>query len=229
MIIPIRLKLSNAYLIAGDRPVLVDTGSPGETNKIAQALAQAGVALPDLALIVHTHGHGDHAGSTRELQQRSGAPVAIHPADGELLRLGHKAPLTPTRFTGRVMRPLVNMPFAGVEADLWLEDGQSLAAYGVPGRVIHTPGHTAGSISLLLDNGQAIIGDLLMGGMMGGAFRPTRPGYHYFANDLTQVQQSIHHLLSYNPTRLYVGHGGPLPPDAVRQFMTIQSPVLSYG
>ncbi|MCA9993934.1 MAG: MBL fold metallo-hydrolase, partial [Anaerolineales bacterium] len=170
-----------------------------------------------------------HAGSTRELQQRSGAPVAIHPADGELLRLGHKAPLTPTRFTGRVMRPLVNMPFAGVEADLWLEDGQLLAAYGVPGRVIHTPGHTAGSISLLLDDGQAIIGDVLMGGMMGGAFRPTRPGYHYFADDLAQVRQSINRLLGCDPTRLYVGHGGPLQPDAVRQFMAIKSPVLSYG
>lgn len=229
MIVPIRLKLSNAYLILADRPVLVDTGSPGEANKIAQALARAGVALPDLALIVQTHGHGDHAGSTRELQQRSGAPVAIHPADGELLRLGHKAPLTPTRFTGRVMRPLVNMPFAGVEADLWLADGQSLAAYGVPGRVIHTPGHTAGSISLLLDDGEAIIGDVLMGGMMGGAFRPTRPGYHYFADNLAQVRQSIAHLLGYDPTRLYVGHGGPLQPEAVRQFMTVKSPVLSYG
>jgi hydroxyacylglutathione hydrolase len=62
MIVPIRLSISNAFLVRGERPVLIDTGCPGDTDTLLRALAKEGVAVRDLSLILHTHGHRDHAG-----------------------------------------------------------------------------------------------------------------------------------------------------------------------
>jgi glyoxylase-like metal-dependent hydrolase (beta-lactamase superfamily II) len=93
MIIPINLFFSNAYLVNGDRPILVDTGSPGEIRALQSALSRHGVGLSGLALILHTHGHSDHAGNSAELRRLSGAPVAVHHADAVMLRQGHGGPL----------------------------------------------------------------------------------------------------------------------------------------
>ena len=60
----IRLSISTAYLIRHERPVLVDTGAPGDLPRLTAALAAAGVAPADLALVIHTHGHADHVGSS---------------------------------------------------------------------------------------------------------------------------------------------------------------------
>jgi glyoxylase-like metal-dependent hydrolase (beta-lactamase superfamily II) len=212
----IRLKLSNAYLIQGERAILVDSGSPGETQAIGRALARAGVDVSAISLLLHTHGHSDHAGSTAELRRLSGAPAAIHAADAAVLRSGRNGPLPPTRLEARMIRPLVDKPFPGVEPDMVFEEELDLAPYGVHGRVVMTPGHTAGSVSVLLAGGEAIVGDVLMGGLMGGTFQSGKPNLHYFAEDPRQVRRSLDFLLAQPAHTLYVGHGGPLPAEAVR-------------
>jgi glyoxylase-like metal-dependent hydrolase (beta-lactamase superfamily II) len=63
-----------------------------------------------------------------------------------------------------------------------------------------------------------IIGDLLMGGMLGGAFFPGRPGYHYFIEDLTVLHRSIERVLDRPVQRYWVGHGGPLQAKDVRNW-----------
>jgi hypothetical protein len=62
-IVPLRLSISNAYLLLGDRPVLVDTGRPGVEQRLLDSLDQHGIAPAGLALVVLTHGHTDHAGA----------------------------------------------------------------------------------------------------------------------------------------------------------------------
>ncbi len=130
----IHLRLSNAYLIQGERAILVDSGSPGEGRAIQKALAQAGVDASDLSLLLHTHGHSDHAGSTAELRRLSGAPAAIHAANVALLRRGRNGPLPPTRLEARMIRPLVDKPFPAVEPDIVFDQELDLAPYGVDGR-----------------------------------------------------------------------------------------------
>jgi len=97
---PLRLRSSNAYLVVGTRPILVDTGSPGNAARIVAACAGAGVRIRDRALILHTHVHSDHFGSTAVLAAEAGCPVAYHPGvDGILgvttgrLFVGHGGPL----------------------------------------------------------------------------------------------------------------------------------------
>ncbi|HLJ92157.1 MAG TPA: MBL fold metallo-hydrolase [Gemmataceae bacterium] len=217
MIVPIRLSISNAFLIKGARPVLIDTGCPGDHATLVQALAKEGVAIRDLALILHTHGHRDHAGGTHQLKQQTAAPAAIHPADADMLRKGAHRPLIATNLTGRLIRPFVDKPFPAMEPDVLLEDGTDLSPYGIVGRIITTPGHTLGSVSVLFENGEVVAGDVLVGGYLGGLFAAHVPGYPYFAEDMGMLRASIAKLLGYSPAKLYTGHGGPLQAEAIHK------------
>ena len=82
-------------------------------------------------------------------------------------------------------------------------------------RVVPTPGHSAGSVTILTA-AEAIVGDLLMGGYAGGKHWPHVPTLHYFAEDLSLLRTSIAKLLEYAPARVYTGHGGPLDLEAIR-------------
>jgi glyoxylase-like metal-dependent hydrolase (beta-lactamase superfamily II) len=223
-VVPIRLSISNAFLVKGERPVLIDTGCPGDADALLKALAREGVAVADLSLILHTHGHRDHAGGTRRLKDMTAAPAAVHPADADMLRRGANRPLAPTNLTGRLLRPFVDWPFPAVEPDLELAEGMDLRPYGLAGQVIATPGHTAGSVSVVLDTGEALAGDLLVGGYLGGLLSPHVPGYPYFAEDLAALRDSIRKLLSFSPSRVYVGHGGPLNGADIRRRFPAEGP-----
>lgn len=211
----LKLSFSNAYLVQGEKTILVDSGMPGEAEKILTAAHRLGINPGDISLLLHTHAHVDHAGSSAELKRLLGIPTAVHPADANQLRRGRMNPLTPLRLEARLIKPVVNKPFPALEPDLMIDESTDLSAFGVEGRILHTPGHTAGSISLYLSNGEAIVGDILMGGYLGGNLLGARPNYHYFAEDLDAVRTSIRKVIASQPTRLYVGHGGPLEPRAV--------------
>jgi glyoxylase-like metal-dependent hydrolase (beta-lactamase superfamily II) len=213
-IYPIRLRISMAYVLVGHRAVLVDTGSAGEEERILRGMRRFNLDPQRIALLLHTHGHTDHAGSTRALQSRLRVPAAVHTSDAPKLRAGDSGPLVPLRFSSRILSLFLDPRFPPVEPDLLIEEGYSLAEFGIPATVLHTPGHTPGSISILFEDGRAIAGDLMMGGSLGGAFHPLDPGYHYFAEDLTELRRSIRKLLDRGAKTIYLGHGGPL--DAVR-------------
>ena len=217
---PIRLRVSNAYLLVGERPVLVDAGSKGEADAIERALGKHGVAPRDLALIVHTHAHSDHVGSSAELLRRSGAPGALHPGDDALLASGNNGRLSGIGLRGKVMSPVFsNLKFEPFSPAVTLRDGMTLDEYGLPGaRVVETPGHTAGHVSVLLPHGEAVVGDVLMGGGLGGKLRPRDPRYHYFAADLAATKRSLGRLLAEPVTLWHPGHGGPLAREDVRRW-----------
>ena len=219
-IIKIKLSISNAYLVKGNRKsILVDAGAPNEADKILAAVQKAGVNTRDIALLLHTHGHFDHAGSTAELKRRLGIPVAVHSKDAFMLREGRNGEIKPRNFEARVVKAIVPSSFESCEPDLMLDKEISLTDFGVNGKVFFTPGHTKGSISILFGNNEAIIGDAMMGGVLGGALFGTRPNYHYFIDDRNDLHASIKKIMSWKPSKLYVGHGGPLSyNDVLNQF-----------
>lgn len=214
----IKLPLANAYLVQGERAILIDTGAAGDANRIVRVLQQAGVAPADLALILLTHGHGDHAGSAHALAALSGAPLAMHAADEAMARSGRNTLGVINGLEARLITPFVNKPFPPVTPSHVFDDEFDLQGYGVRGRVIATPGHTPGSVSVLLDNGDALVGDLLMGGRLGGALYGTRPRLHYFVSDFTQLHQSMEKMVAAGAARWLVGHGGPLDVATVRRW-----------
>lgn len=209
-------KFTNVFLIRGERGcVLVDTGTPGKADRILKRLAKRGVAPDDIRLILLTHGHTDHFGNAAELRERTGAPVAVHALDAEAVRQGIHRPdsLHPTGWlTAFLMRISILRTLAipdhapAFEPDIVFEGEWRLEDYGVSGRVIPTPGHTPGSVSVLLDSGEAIVGDMVIGDFL-RLLR--RPGLPIVAWDMERNRESIRRFLDLSPRIVYVGHGGP--------------------
>lgn len=219
-IVTIRLPIANAYLIKSRRPILVDTGAPGDEGRILRALAAQGLRPGDLGLILLTHGHVDHFGSAAALKRATGAPLAVHADDAAGLRAGHiPSPLSATGLEGRLLRPFLPWSAEPVAPDLLLDERFDLSAYGVDGRLLHTPGHSPGSISLLLSSGDLFAGDLLRGGFMGGRLRGRLPNLPFYVDQPALLARSIAQILDLPATTIYVGHGGPLSAAAARRRM----------
>jgi glyoxylase-like metal-dependent hydrolase (beta-lactamase superfamily II) len=214
----IPLAISNAYLIEGKVNILVDTGSPGEGKKIIKALGRQGLQLSDLSLILHTHGHSDHYGSTHELVQQYPIPTMLHTGDLHMALSGSNGPIPTTTLFSRLLRPFVDKPFKPYQPQHLSDTLSDLSQFGLNATIHHTPGHSEGSISIAFDSGDMIIGDILMGGMMGGAFFPTRPGYHYFIQDREKLHRSIETVLAVGAERYWVGHGGPFTHSAIARW-----------
>jgi glyoxylase-like metal-dependent hydrolase (beta-lactamase superfamily II) len=164
-LVPISLGMVRAFLILGERPILVDAGMRNHASRIVAAMAKEGVSPQDLALIVITHAHPDHIGGLAALRTQTSAPVVAHVGDAEAVIEGTRAARSP-RLLGRLLGHGSTQRDAretGIEPDLLVEHELDLAPYGVQGRAISTPGHTPGSLSVLLDDGRAIVGDMFSG------------------------------------------------------------------
>ncbi len=189
----------------GERPILVDTLEPGNERRILRVLGQQGLEPKALALILLTHGHWDHAGSAGGLRDATGAPVALHGNDLGLARAG-QAKLRGVTPMGQLSAGFFSSRhFAPVEPDIVLSGQESLDQYGVSGRLQPTPGHTTGSVSVILDGGAALVADLVRGDFV----LEHRPTQHFFMDDLPVMRQSIQSLLGLPLTKLYAGHGRP--------------------
>jgi glyoxylase-like metal-dependent hydrolase (beta-lactamase superfamily II) len=225
MIHPVRMTIANAYLVQGRRTIIVDSGAPSSEARILAALARHGITRDNVSLILLTHGHSDHAGSAAALRAQLGVPIALHAGDWALVERGSNGRQVSMGIEAVMSRPFVNKPFPAFTPDLVLDAGTVLAAYGVDARLLHTPGHSDGSITLLFDNGDAIAGDLLRGGVLGGTLLRARPVTPYFMpslGSLPALRASLARVLAAGAQRWYVGHGGPLPRRAVERWLAAQ-------
>lgn len=215
MLVRIHGAISNCYLLLGERPVLIDTGAPGDLKRILHALKTNGIRLKDLSLILLTHGHSSQAGCAAELRRRSGAQIALHQGDADLVRNGENGVLAPTSALSRAVRPFVDEPFEAFEPDLLFRDGFSLEPHGVKGLVLATPGHTPGSASVIAGAGEAVIGDVLRGSML----LPNKAREHFFCNDPELNTRSIVRLAREGLMRCHPGNFGAFPGAELHRFL----------
>jgi hydroxyacylglutathione hydrolase len=212
------------YLIHDEGWILVDTGIPHTAGRVMRTLRSLSVEPSALRLILLTHGHVDHAGSARALQELTGARIAIHYRDQELLEKGLVVAPPMWNAAGRVTGALLarvtrHMHFPPARADIVIGDeGLSLAEFGIHGRVIPTPGHTWGSVSLVLETGEAFTGDL--GGA--GGWWPGDPRLPPAGDDPQQLVASWKKVLDAGATTIYPGHGPSFPAEAMRQVLGLQ-------
>jgi hydroxyacylglutathione hydrolase len=112
-----------------------------------------------------------------------------------------------------VMRSAGESTFPEARADVVIEDRLDLRPFGLAGEVIHTPGHSPGSVSVVVSGpgGETsiIAGDLLIGGLL-GFLNPRTPRRHMIIHNLEQMWASVERLLAYRPALVYLGHGGPI-------------------
>lgn len=220
---------TNAYVISGDHHVLVDTGPERARTTLLDGLASIGLGGEDLSLVLVTHAHATAVGNAAFLQQRFHVPVAVHGADAPVLASGIDRVVSITKPVGAIMRWLGDTRFDAPTPDVVFGHTMSLESFGVQGTVVHTPGHTIGSTSVVLPTGDAIIGDLLMGGFFGGRLWPTRPTHHYFAEVPQRVVRSLALLNRLGVQRLHPGTGEVLAMDVVRDAIIARSRFLSIG
>jgi glyoxylase-like metal-dependent hydrolase (beta-lactamase superfamily II) len=177
---------TNAWLVddkAGGPLIVIDPA--GDTEELLAAIDGRPVAA-----VVLTHGHFDHLGAAEAVVHMTGAPLMVHKADADAI--------TTAEGTGAAM---FGYKHAAPEADRRLADGDVVEAGGVALRVIHTPGHTPGSISLYApEEGELFSGDTLFAGSIG---RTDFPG-----GDSAAILRSLARLATLpDETRVHPGHG----------------------
>lgn len=198
----IRCGFVNCYILKnGDRALLVDAANAGDADKILRGLALANLAPRNLEMLFLTHRHPDHMGCAALLHERYGVPLAFSPREAGPA----PAPLRGRGVRGTallvVSRGAVAKQQPLVQPDIPLEDGMDLAPYGIDGRVIGLPGHTAGSLGLLLGDGRLVAGDMYMNFL--------KPHTAHIAEDFPTLRETSQWLAMQGVTTVYPGHGKP--------------------
>ena len=197
---------ANSYLLLGDQITLVDTGMPGSQEKIFNYLQNMLKSKPeDIKTIVITHHHIDHTGSLYELKKATNADVAAFKDEADYIS-GKKPASGPfyMRIGNRLMSFFTS--YTKVEPDIILKEDDVVEGY----RVIHTPGHTPGSISLYNpDNRVIIVGDTLRfdGDKVNGP--PSM-----LIEDHEALKKSIEKISKLDCEVMLSGHGKPIPENA---------------
>ncbi len=215
----VRLAGTNAYVISGDQHVLVDTGPARSRTSLLAGLSAVGLSGRDLTLMIATHAHSTSVGSAAFLQRTFNTPVAVHCADAPILASGIDRSAGKAGPIGAVMRMFGDTRFDAAKPDIVFGHTLSLLQFGCDATVVHAPGHTIGSTAIVLSTGDAIIGDLLMGGSFGGRLLPSLPYRHYFAEVPERIARSIALLSKLGVKRLHPGTGDVLQMDDVRSRM----------
>lgn len=202
---------SNSYILKGDRAAIVDAGLPGQEKKVLAALEANGIGRDQVSLIIVTHGHGDHYAGLKALKEALDVPVMAGWPDAKFMETGIGAPTVPVSLTGRIMTLFTGAKSPPCKADVIVKEDIDLRAYGIDGRVLTTPGHTMGSLSVLASDGGCAIGDLL-----GGLLFKDKPGLPPLAEDLALIGPSLKKVLDSGAKNLFPGHGNRWDAEAVR-------------
>jgi len=213
----IRMLTSNAYLVAnGKQAILIDCGMKKKEKKILVALARMQLSPRDIQLIILTHTHYDHAGSIKALQQITNAKVLVHKAEAECLDQGYCAFPKGTMWFPKIMSAIGRAlnkwvgRYAPVTPDILISKKFDLQPFGIGGYVLPTPGHTAGSLSVVIAEDHAIVGDTLFNIFKHSVFPP-------YANDQEGLLKSWKKLLEIRCEYFYPGHGKPFTRERLQK------------
>ena len=210
---------TNSFALVDDdgSVTLVDCGLKRAPGRIVAGLRAIGRHPGDVTRIVLTHAHTDHAGGAAEMAARTGAPVAVHEADAGYAEAGRPPPFEQSLLVSRLMRRIPGAGFPPVAVGERLSDGQVLDVGGGL-RIVATPGHTPGHVSLLHERtGTLITGDALFN------VRQLRFSPRPLCTDFRLNEQTAHVLGELEYDRVGFTHGTEITAgarEAVRGFLS---------
>jgi glyoxylase-like metal-dependent hydrolase (beta-lactamase superfamily II) len=179
--------MANCFIVGCKQTREAAVIDPGdEADRILLALAESKLTVKQ---IINTHGHFDHVGANKRMKAATGAPILIHALDAPMLG-------TLARSAAAWGMTAENSP----APDRFLEEGDIVEVGSIRFRIIHTPGHTPGGVSLLAD-GRLFVGDTLFAGSVG---RTDFPG-----GDFEALKSSIQKKLFTldDEVEVFTGHG----------------------
>lgn len=181
------------YLIdAGDRSVLIDAGAGDSMDRIVKNVQAAGVGPDSMAHVVLTHGHADHIGGAAEARDRLTARLVAHAGDARAIETGDPRKTGASWYGMSLPEIKLDVIVEGDEYELPLDGDEVL-------RLIHTPGHTPGSMAAVLDrDGRRV----LFGQDIHGPFSAD------FDSDVAAWAESMARLLALEADVLAEGHFG---------------------
>ena len=192
-IVNVGYRSTNYWVVsAGTSRLLVDLGWPGTMGWMRASLDRMDVPIKEIRYGLATHYHIDHAGLAQELKE-AGVPLLVLDVQVRAIPLMKRWIKPQDQYVDITMHDNVTLSFA--------ESRSVLERIGIPGEIVHTPGHSDDSISLLLDDGSAFTGDLTPPRLVG-------------MEDAAVVSASWRLLLERGATRVYPGHGPVRPIDA---------------
>lgn len=178
----------NCYIVYGDESIECAIVDPGDdADKILDLIERTNLR-PKYILL--THGHFDHIGAVKEIKEKTGAQIAIHPEDAQHLT-----------DESRNLSSLIGKPSIQLPPDILVEDGDTLEVGNITLKVIHTPGHTKGGVTYMGEN-ILFTGDTLFEGSVG---RTDFPGgnFSHLMKSISEKLMTLDMSMS-----IYPGHGG---------------------
>ena len=208
-VVAINLGGVNCYLVKSSAGfLLVDAGLSTQRRRLLQEFDKAGCKPADLKFVVMTHGDSDHAGNGAFLQKEFRVPIGMHPDDFGMVERGdmnwNRKPKADKmsifmKIVGAMVRLVSKQRFETFTPDVAVGDGYDLSQYGFDAQVVHIPGHSKGSVGVLMDNGDLFCGDFLY----------STPGMD-FVDDARARAESLAKLRKLGIKRLLPGHGKPV-------------------
>lgn len=197
---------SNVFLVSNPNMVLiVDTGVSFFGSILMRRLRKQ-LADRKLDLLVLTHSHFDHVANAARVKQEFGCPVAIHRSEAAFLRNGYspvpRGSVKATKFLNRLDREKIRnlVRTRSVEPDLLIGETLDLSGRGIPVQIHHTPGHSAGSVTVIADNEIAMVGDNMVRMVTGKIFPP-------FCDDIPALLESWRRMLETGCSLFLPSHG----------------------
>ncbi|HOU03629.1 MAG TPA: MBL fold metallo-hydrolase [Bacteroidales bacterium] len=196
---------SNVFLLTnGLTNILIDTSAGFMWKTLEKRLDKLGIE--QISLLILTHSHFDHAANAARIKEKYKAQVIIHKSEAKYLATGDN--ILPTG-TNTVTKFIVStfakkfQSFALYQScnyDCTVDDVFNLSIFGFNAYLIHTPGHTQGSVSLIIDDEIALVGDTMFGIFRWTVFPP-------FASDQDQLLKSWDKLLNTKCRIFIPSHG----------------------
>jgi glyoxylase-like metal-dependent hydrolase (beta-lactamase superfamily II) len=217
-ILSFKLGFTNNFLIKLKKGyILVDTSHAKKYNQFLKELRKEKIDVREILYLILTHHHDDHSGFVNKILANSQAKIIIHENAIHLLQLGthdkrgeHWNWIVDGVLSSFTKLQKHNFPPIIIrEKDIILKNNKqkNLSTLGIKGRIITTPGHSNDSISLILNDGNAIIGDTAMN-MLNLGETKYRP---FFIQDLDKIYQSWKKLIQFGARILHPSHGKAFP------------------
>lgn len=214
----IKVGVDNCYIIRDENTIIIDGGMPGEFNKFSKGLKDIAINPNEVKAVVITHCHWDHIGCAKEIKELTGAKVIVQKYERNILEKGELVMPSGITIWGKIFGAFLNnwskkFSIEPCEVDIVVEEEDfSLENFGVKGNIVFTPGHSPGSIAVVLDSGDAFVGDMAMNGFP----LTIGPNLPIFAEDMSVLRKSWRKLTEKGLTKIYPAHGKPF---TIEKFM----------